>query len=145
MAGERSTGSSQQDGGTARASGQLVSDEPAGMVSGHFSHCQNCGHQPLLTIMDFGHHPPCDSLVRPAQLTKPEPFYPLHLFRCERCGLVQIDYSVDPAELFYEGYPYMTGITGALKSNFDAMAGKVIETLGLQPGSLVIDLSLIHI
>ena len=140
MAGERSTGSSQQDGGTARTSAQLVSDEPAGMVSGHFTHCQNCGHQPLLSIMDFGHHPPCDSLVRPAQLTLPEPFYPLHLLRCERCGLVQIDYAVDPAELFYEGYPYMTGITGALKSNFDAMAGKVIETLGLQPGSLVIDI-----
>lgn len=139
MASERSTGSSQQAGATG-LSGRLTSDEPAGMVSGHFSHCQNCGHQPLVPIMDFGHHPPCDSLVRPAQLTQPEAFYPLHLFRCDRCGLVQIDYAVDPAELFYEGYPYMTGITGALKSNFDAMAGKVIETLRIQPGSLVIDI-----
>ena len=71
MAGERSTGTSRKDGGTARASGQLVTDEPAGIVSGHFSHCQNCGHQPLVTIMDFGHHPPCDSLIRPEQLTGP--------------------------------------------------------------------------
>ncbi len=139
MASERSTGSSQQAGGTG-ASDRLTRAEPAGMVSGHFSHCQNCGHRPLIPIMDFGHHPPCDSLVRPEQLTKPEAFYPLHLFRCDRCGLVQIDYAVDPAELFYEGYPYMTGITGALKSNFDAMAGKVIETLRIQPGSLVIDI-----
>ncbi len=140
MASERSTGSSPKDGGVARASGRLAGDEPVGTVSGHFNYCQNCGQQPLLSIMDFGHHPPCDSLVRPAQLTQREPFYPLHLFRCARCGLVQIDYSVDPAELFYEGYPYMTGITGALKSNFDAMAGKVIETLRIQPGSLVVDI-----
>ena len=140
MASERSTGASPKAAETERTSGRLPGDGPVGTVSGHFTHCQNCGHQPLLTIMDFGHHPPCDSLVRPAQLSKPEPFYPLHLFRCERCGLVQIDYAVDPAELFYEEYPYMTGITGALKSNFDAMAGKVIETLSLQPGSLVVDI-----
>ncbi len=140
MASERSTGSSQKDDGTGRTFGRLADDEPVGMVTGHFNHCQNCGHEPLIPIMDFGHHPPCDSLVRPAQLTKPEAFYPLHLFRCDRCGLVQIDYAVDPAELFYEEYPYMTGITGALKSNFDAMAGKVIETLRLQPGSLVVDI-----
>ncbi len=28
-------------------------DKPVGMVSGHFNHCQNCGHQPLVSIMDL--------------------------------------------------------------------------------------------
>ncbi|KXK03025.1 MAG: hypothetical protein NBKEAIPA_02155 [Nitrospirae bacterium] len=129
MASERAAGVARQDG-----------NEPGATVSGHFDHCQNCSHRPLIPVMDFGHHPPCDSLLRPEQLAKPEAFYPLHVFRCERCGLVQIDYAVDPAELFYEGYPYMTGITGALKTNFDAMAAKVIETLRLKPGRLVLDI-----
>ncbi len=140
MASDRSTGPSPTDGEAGRPSGRAGSNEPVGVVSGHFNYCQNCGHTPLAHILDFGHHPPCDSLLRPAQLTKPETFYPLDLYRCEPCGLVQINHAVDPKELFYEEYPYTTGITGALKSNFDAMAAKLIDTLRIEPGRLVVDI-----
>lgn len=90
--------------------------------------------------MDFGHHPPCDALLRPQQLSEPEMFYPLELCRCAVCGLVQINYAVDPEELFYEGYPYITGITPALKGNFDAMAAHLIQMMKLDLGSLVVDI-----
>lgn len=90
--------------------------------------------------MDFGHHPPCDALLRPQQLSEAESFYPLELCRCETCGLVQINYAVDPEELFYDGYPYMTGITTALKSNFDAMAARLIQEMQIDRGSLVVDI-----
>lgn len=111
-----------------------------GVVRGAFDFCQNCGHRPLQHILNFGHHPPCDALLRPQQLSKPESFYPLELCRCEMCGLVQINYAVDPQELFYDGYPYMTGITPALKSNFDTMAALLIQAMKLEPGSLVVDI-----
>jgi len=140
MASDSSAAASRKDGEARHLPGRAGGNDPVGMVSGHFDYCQNCGHRPLAHVLDFGHHPPCDSLLRPAQLTKPETFYPLDLYRCEQCGLVQINHAVDPKELFYEEYPYMTGITGALKSNFDAMAGKVIESLRIQPGSLVVDI-----
>lgn len=140
MPNEALPGSSREEQNRRRAAPRGTIDQPAQTVRGHFDSCQNCGHQPLSYVMDFGHHPPCDSLLRPAQLTGPEAFYPLNLYRCERCGLVQIDYAVDPKELFYEDYPYTTGITGALKSNFDAMAAKLIETLHIKPGSLVVDI-----
>ena len=123
-----------------RAAARHSTQGPVERLQGHLDACQNCGHRPLSPVMEFGHHPPCDSLLRPAQLTEPESFYPLNLYRCEPCGLVQIDYAVDPKELFYEDYPYTTGITGALKNNFDAMAAKLIETLQMKPGSLVVDI-----
>lgn len=140
MPNERSAGSSPQVEDRSRPASHETMDPPADTLQGHFAACQNCGHQPLAHIMDFGHHPPCDSLLRAAQLTEPESFYPLDLYRCEACGLVQIDYAVDPKELFYEHYPYTTGITGALKNNFDAMAAKLIESLQMKPGSLVVDI-----
>ena len=111
-----------------------------GVVRGAFDFCQNCGHRPLQHIINFGHHPPCDALLRLHQLSEPESFYPLELCRCEMCGLVQINYAVDPEELFYDGYPYMTGITAALKSNFDAMAAQLVQVMKLEPGSLVVDI-----
>jgi hypothetical protein len=140
MPNERLSGSSLEGENRNRPASRGTMDPPAETLGGHFDACQNCGHRPLSPIMDFGHHPPCDSLLRPAQLTEPESFYPLNLCRCEACGLVQIDYAVDPKELFYEAYPYTTGITGALKNNFDSMAAKLVETLKMKPGSLVIDI-----
>lgn len=140
MASDRSSGVSSKGEEAGRPSGRAGNSEPVGVVSGHFDYCQNCGHKPLAHILDFGHHPPCDSLLRPAQLMQPETFYPLDLYRCEKCGLVQINHAVDPKELFYEEYPYTTGITGALKSNFDAMAAKLIDTLRIEPGRLVVDI-----
>ncbi len=111
-----------------------------GSVYGHFDRCQNCGHGPLIKIMEFGFHPPCDSLLRPNQMTQPESFFPLNLCRCDKCKLVQIDYAVDPRELFYEEYPYTTGMTAALVQNFDAMADQLVRSLRLAPGSLVVDI-----
>ena len=140
MPSDRVSGSQPGAGNQRRTADRPAADGPAETVRGHFDACQNCGHKPLTPVMSFGHHPPCDSLLRPAQLTGPESFYPLNLYRCEPCGLVQIDYAVDPKELFYEDYPYTTGITGALKNNFDAMAAKLIETLQIKPGSLVVDI-----
>ncbi len=108
-------------------------------VRGTFDLCQNCGHRPLEHIMNLGHHPPCDALLRHHQLRGPEAFYPLDLYRCGECGLVQINYAVEPEELFYDAYPYRTGITDALKRNFDAMAAHTIERIRLKPGSFVLD------
>ena len=68
-------------------------------VRGAFDYCQNCGHRPLEHIMNLGHHPPCDALLRHHQLRGPEAFYPLDLYRCGECGLVQINYAVEPEEL----------------------------------------------
>lgn len=110
------------------------------LVPGIIDHCQNCEHRPLEHILNFGHHPPCDSLLTQEHLRRPERFYPLDLYRCQICALVQINYAVEPKELFFEEYPYRTGITAALKTGFDSMAGHLIEMLKLKAGSLVIDI-----
>lgn len=111
-----------------------------GSVYGHFDHCQNCGKAPLTEVLNFGFHPPCDALLKASQLTSRESFYPLMFCRCTHCGLVQINYAVDPKELFYEEYPYTTGITTALKQNFHEMAAHLVSTLKIPRGSLVVDI-----
>ena len=68
---------------------------------GMLNKCQICGNTEIKQIVNFGHLAPCDSLLWPEQLGKMEPTYPLNLVRCQDCGLVQINYAVDPAELFF--------------------------------------------
>lgn len=107
---------------------------------GHLNRCQVCGSSKLELVIDLGHHPPCDSLLTAAQLNEPEMFFPLRFLWCRDCHLAQIDYVVDPALLFFPGYPYRSGITETLSSNLQAIALTLIKNHGLAPGSLVVDI-----
>ena len=64
--------------------------------------CLFC-HAPLRrTFVDLGMHPLCESYISEDELNQMEPFYPLHVFVCEQCFLVQLHEYVTPAEIFTE-------------------------------------------
>ena len=71
---------------------------------GKINHCQICSGRSLQKIISLGKITPCDSLIEKKQLNKKNKKYPLNLIRCKKCGLVQIDYVVDPKELFHKNY-----------------------------------------
>ena len=98
------------------------------VVRGALTHCQGCGHETLERILDLGHHPPCDSLLMPAQLDEPEVAYPLRFCRCTSCGLAQIDYAVDPEILFFREYPYRTAMTRLLRDHFGVLTTEARTT-----------------
>ena len=110
------------------------------VVRGALTHCQGCGHETLERILDLGHHPPCDSLLMPAQLDEPEVAYPLRFCRCTSCGLAQIDYAVDPEILFSREYPYRTAMTRLLRDHFGVLTTEATQRLGLGANDLAIDL-----
>ena len=102
--------------------------------------CQICQSDNLQDVIDLGFSAPCDSLLTKEQLRRGEKIYPLHLVRCRDCGLVQIDYAVDPSELFHPDYPYRSGITETLRKNLHKTSSHVANKMGIQSGSLVIDI-----
>lgn len=106
----------------------------------HLRSCQVCASEDLELVLDLGHHPPCDSLLAPAQLQQEEKTYPLRFLRCRSCGLAQIDYVVAPEVLFFPKYPYRSGITGTLAAYLRSIAPVVVRSMGLAKGSLVIDI-----
>jgi hypothetical protein len=106
---------------------------------GKINGCQICNSKQLSDILRLGHFAPCDSLLWPTQLDKPERTYPLNLVRCKKCSLVQIDYVVAPEELFFPDYPYRSGITPTLVTNLRATGRTIMDRLGINKG-LVIDI-----
>jgi len=107
---------------------------------GSIDWCQVCNARDLEPILDLGHQPPCDSLLTPTQMVEPELIYPLHFLRCRSCGLVQIDHVVKPDVLFHPHYPYRSGITATLAKNLQSTATTIVDTYGIKPGSLAIDI-----
>ncbi|WP_150288008.1 class I SAM-dependent methyltransferase [Rhabdaerophilum calidifontis] len=102
--------------------------------------CQVCNSTRLQPVIDLGHQPPCDSLLWPHQRNEPETSYPLRLFFCEDCSLVQIDHVVAPEVLFFPDYPYRSGITATLVEKLSRTAQSTLGRFQVEPGSLVIDI-----
>ena len=90
-------------------------------------------------VLDLGFHAPSDSFLTEEDLGKPEKTYPLELYYCETCGLVQIGYVVDKHELFTQDYPYTTGINEGGIKHFHDFARSVIKDYAVDNTDFVVD------
>lgn len=90
-------------------------------------------------MLDLGYHPPSDAFLTSAHLKEPETRYPLRLVSCSDCGLLQIDYFVDPRILYQEDYPYESTMTQTGFTHYHKMAEDVCLELQVPKNSLVID------
>lgn len=102
--------------------------------------CQVCSSSKLTEILDLGHHPPSDAFLAEDALTKPEVTYPLRLFICDACHLVQLSYAVDPNILFGETYVYMSGVNTFLKKHLQSISGYLVKKFNLTDKHLAIDI-----
>ncbi len=108
------------------------------MTTGHT--CRSCGKQNLQVVLSLGKTPLANSYLTPAQLTRPEPVYPLDLAFCPDCTLVQITEIVPPEILFRE-YLYFSSTSAAMLAHAQDSAAKLIATRQLTPQSLVIEIA----
>ena len=53
--------------------------------------CRFCHNGLLHDFIDLGHAPPSNSFLTEEELNEPEVFYPLKLYVCNNCFLVQLD------------------------------------------------------
>ena len=64
--------------------------------------CLFCGTPLEHTFVDLGKSPLCESYLSAEQLDGMEPFYPLHVYVCGECFLVQLKEYVSGEEIFTE-------------------------------------------
>lgn len=75
--------------------------------------CRSCGATIEREVLDLGIQPLANNLLRPADLGKPEPRFPLCLAVCTQCFLLQITETIPPVTLFSE-YLYFSSFSDAL-------------------------------
>ncbi len=101
--------------------------------------CRVCGGSRLEQFLDLGDQPHCDSLLRPGDLDRPEPSYPLQVSFCHDCTTVQITYTV-PKETMFGEYLYVSGTTQTLRRHFQESTDRLMRRLELRAGDLVVDI-----
>jgi hypothetical protein len=102
--------------------------------------CRFCGTPLELTVVDLGMSPLCESFLRAEQIRQMEPFFPLRVFACERCYLVQLEAFVPPDEIFTE-YAYFSAYSTAWVEHARRYVDMISERLGLGPDDLVVELA----
>ncbi len=127
--------------------------------------CRFCGKKLTHEFIDLVNAPPSNAFLTQEQLNEPEVFYPLRLYVCDACFLVQIDEYKKSSDIFNKDYAYFSSyskswleharkyadmITGRLELNAEShvieiasndgyllqyFKGKQIPCLGIEPSS----------
>src|SRR5215467_10806347 len=105
----------------------MMSDMPA---------CRVCGSALEHVFVDLGTSPLSNALLRPAQLLGPETHWPLRVFVCEVCLLVQLPAFEAPESIFDAEYAYFSSYSDTWLSHARNFAETMMATLELGAHSL---------
>src|SRR3989338_8947719 len=102
--------------------------------------CHMCKGQNLEKFLDLGAQPHSDSFMTAEETEQPEMFYPLSVYLCHDCGLVQLSFIVDGKTLYQKNYIYQASITRTGREHYFGMAADVCKRFAIPAGSLVVDI-----
>lgn len=108
-------------------------------MSSHFQ-CRSCDSHDGKLLLDLGLQPLANNLLRPEDLDKPEPKFPLRLAVCKSCWLLQITDLVPPVDLFSE-YLYFSSFSDALLNHSRQAVEQHIADFGLNARSHVVEIA----
>lgn len=104
------------------------------------ANCRFCSTPLSHTFVDLGMSPLCESFLAESQLNGLEPFYPLHVYVCEECFLVQLEEYVDPVEIFSE-YAYFSSYADTWLQHCKRYAESMTARLALGENSRVVEVA----
>ncbi|MBN1559404.1 methyltransferase domain-containing protein [candidate division KSB1 bacterium] len=102
--------------------------------------CRFCNSQNVHSMIDLGMSPLCENYLSANQLNDMEPFYPLHVYVCQDCFLVQLEQFVPREEIFSE-YAYFSSYASSWVQHARDYTEMVIERFGLTAAHFVVELA----
>ncbi len=103
--------------------------------------CRFCKNELKHVFIDLGEAPPSNSYLTALQLREPEKFYPLKVFVCSNCFLVQVDEYKKASEIFDNEYAYFSSYSTSWLVHAKAYTQEMINRFGFDKNSLVIEIA----
>ena len=109
--------------------------------------CRFCGAGLRRTFVDLGMSPLCETYPSVAELNHGEVYYPLHVYVCEKCWLVQLE-EYESAETIFSDYPYFASYSESwlmhcekycndMKTRFELAQQSFVAEVGSNDGYLL--------
>ncbi len=103
------------------------------------THCRVCKSIQLSKVLSFGPTPLANAFLTKKELDFPEAFYPLNLYLCNLCGLLQLSHVVSPHVLF-KNYVYASSTSPVFVNHFKEFARGISSRFNLKKNSLIVDI-----
>ena len=103
--------------------------------------CRFCNTLLTHEFVDLVNSPLSNSYLTKDQLNEPEIYYPLKLFVCEKCFLVQIDEYKKSNEIFDNNYAYFSSFSSSWLEHARRYVDMIIERFEFNEQSQVMELA----
>ncbi|MDP2035608.1 MAG: class I SAM-dependent methyltransferase [Polaromonas sp.] len=103
--------------------------------------CRHCSAPLEHVFLDLGFAPPSNAYLSAADLQAPEKYFPLKLFVCNKCWLVQTEDYSRSDELFTKDYAYFSSVSTTWLAHARSYVEMITARLGLGAGSFVIEVA----
>jgi SAM-dependent methyltransferase len=103
--------------------------------------CRFCSAPLEHVFCDLGTSPASNSFVRPEDADRPEPFYPLKVYVCADCKLVQLPAHKSAADIFTDDYVYFSSHSSGWLAHAEAYCEAMAPRFGLGGTSLVVEIA----
>ena len=101
--------------------------------------CRSCGNFSKYSFLDLGHSPPSNAFLK--KKSDKEKVYPLKIFFCERCYLVQTHDFASRRELFNNDYVYFSGFSKTWINHLKKFVKTLEDKLFLNKNSFVVEIA----
>jgi C-methyltransferase C-terminal domain/Putative zinc binding domain/Methyltransferase domain len=102
--------------------------------------CRFCGTNLQRTFVDLGLSPLCETYPSTADLNRGEAYYPLHVYVCENCWLVQLEEYESPEQIFSD-YPYFSSFSDSWLKHCDKYCADMKSRFELGRESFVVEVA----
>lgn len=103
--------------------------------------CRHCRSPLQHPFLDLGSAPPSNAYLTAQELRSPEKYFPLKLFVCSECWLVQTEDYAQAEELFRPDYAYFSSVSSGWLAHAKEYVDKVCERFSLSSRHFVIEVA----
>lgn len=97
--------------------------------------CRFCGSRLQHEFCDLGASPIANAYLTQDQLGMMEPFFPLRVFVCDECYLVQVQDFEGPEAIFAADYAYYSSFSSSWLAHCERYTDEIVARFGLTPDS----------
>jgi SAM-dependent methyltransferase len=103
--------------------------------------CRHCHHPLQHVFLDLGFAPPSNAYLSCDALQRPETYFPLKLFVCDHCWLVQTEDYAAADTLFSSDYAYFSSVSRSWLEHAKRYTDMITKRLELGANSFVIEVA----